>query len=93
MQNGMDGCVDFAGVGGAVVVTSPTVLAGDVALGVALPAVAGAGMVIVCVADLADAGMAFPADLSGAVTVGVTDLAIARAAPLADISIDLGGGQ
>ena len=38
MQSGVDGCVDFVG-DVAVVVTSPAVIAGDVALGVALPAV------------------------------------------------------
>ena len=70
MQNGMDGCVDFAGEV-AVVVTSTAVLAGDVALGMALPAVAGAAspadlaeVVAVDVTSLADAGM---------VTVGVAD--------------------
>ena len=65
---------DFAGE----VVTSPAVLAGDVAVRVALPAVAWAaspadlaevvdittfadsGKVTICVADLADAEMAFP---------------------------------
>ena len=71
--SGADGCADFAG-GVAIVVTFPAVLAGDVAVGVALPAVAGAaspadlaisladaGMVTIGVADLTDAGMAFPA--------------------------------
>ena len=41
MKNVMDGCMDFAGVV-AVVVTSPAVLAVDVAIAVALPALAGA---------------------------------------------------
>ena len=66
-----DGCADFAGEV-AVVVTSPAILAGDVAVRMALPAVAG--VVTVGVASLADAGM---------VTVGVTNLADARAASLA----------
>ena len=85
---------DFAGEV-AVVVTSLPVLAGDVTVGVALPAVARAAspanlaeVVAVDVTSLADAGMvtvdvASLAD-AGMVTVGVTDLADARAVPLAD---------
>ena len=72
MQNSMDGCMDFAWEV-AVVVTSPAVRAGDVALGVALPAVAGAAspsdlaeVIAVDVSSLASAGM---------VTVGVAGLA------------------
>ena len=79
--SGADGCADFAGEV-AVVVMSPVVLAGDVTVRVALPAVAGAAspadfakVVAVDVASLAAAGM---------VIVGVTDLADARAASLAD---------
>ena len=62
-MKGMDGCVDIAGEV-AVVVTSPAVLAGDVAMTVTLTAVAGAAspadladVVAVDVASLADAGM------------------------------------
>ena len=85
-----DGCADFAGEV-AVVVTSPVVLACDVAVRVTLPAVAGAaspadlaevvasladdGMVTVGVADLAAAEMAFSADPAGVVIVGVASLA------------------
>ena len=61
-----------------------------------------AGVVTVGVTDLADAGMAFPADIAGVVTVGVasladagmvtvgmTDLTDARAASLADAGMAL----
>ena len=58
--SGADGCVDFAGEG-AVVVTSPAVLTGDVAVGVTLLAVAGA---------------ASPADLTEVVAVDVTPSAL-----------------
>ena len=82
--SGADGRADFAGEV-AVVVTTPAALAGDVAVRVALPAVAGAAppadlavVVTVGVASLVDAGM---------ITVGVTDLADARAASLADAEI------
>ena len=95
------------GGGVAAVATSPVVLVGDVAVGVMLPTVAGvasradfsevvaadaisladAGRVTVGVTDLADAGaapqadagMAFPTDPAGVVTIGV--------APLADAGI------
>ena len=70
----IDGCTDFAGEV-AVMVTSPAVLAGDIAVEVAedvavdVISLANAGMVTVGVADLADDGMAFPADPAGAVNV------------------------
>ena len=79
--SGADGYAYFAGEV-AVVVTSLAVLAGDVAVRVALPAVAGAAspadlakVVALDVTCLAAAGM---------VTIGVTDLADAKAASLAD---------
>ena len=92
--SGADGCADFAEEV-AIVVTSPTVLAGDVAVGVALLAIAGvaspadlAEVVAVDVISLADVGMVTVgvADLADAemVTVGVTDLADTGAAPIAD---------
>ena len=59
--------VDPAGVV-TVGVAPPAVLAGDVAVRVALPAVARA-------ASLADAGILFPADPAGVVTIGVAPLA------------------
>ena len=72
--SGADGCADFPGEV-AVVVMSPVVLSGDVAVRVALPAIAGvacpadlAELVAVDITSLADAGM---------VTVGVADLAYA----------------
>ena len=43
LLSGADGCADFAGEV-AIVVTSPIILAGDVAVGVALLAVAGRGI-------------------------------------------------
>ena len=75
---------------GSVIVISPGgVVAADVTT------LADAGMVTVCgVADLANAGMAFPVDPAGVVTVGVafladagvlTGLANAWAASLADV--------
>ena len=83
--------------GGAVVVAPPavftTVIAADVTT------LADAGMVTVGVAGLADAGMAFPADLAGViaadatiladagmVTIGVADLADAGMAFAADLA-------
>ena len=88
----MDECTDFAG-GVAAVATSPVVFVGDVAVEVMLPTVAGAaaeidaadaisladaGMVTVGVTDLADAGILFPADPTGVVTIGVAPLADAE---------------
>ena len=82
--SGADGCADFAGEF-AVVVTSPAILADDVAVRVALPAVARAAspadlaeVVAVDVTSLGAAGMAFPADPAGVVTVGVAPLADAE---------------
>ena len=75
-RSAVDGCTDFAGA------TSPVVLVGDVAVGVMLPTVAG-------LASRADFSEVVAADAisladAGRVTAGVTDLADAGAAPLAD---------
>ena len=105
---GSDGGADFAGGGGGVAVmnTPPAVFADGVTVAVTSLAIAGvvavladADMVAVGVADLADAGMAFPADLvgvvaadvatladAGLVTVGVADLAVAGMAFPADLA-------
>ena len=72
--SGADGCTDFAGGGGVPLWWRPAaVLAGEVAIRVTSPAVAGAAspadlaeVVAVDITSLADAGM---------VTVGVADLA------------------
>ena len=72
---------DFAG-GVAAVATSPVVLAEDNTDGVMLPTVAGAApladfaeVVAADATSLADAGILFPADPAGVVTVGVAPLA------------------
>ena len=83
---------------------SPAVLAGDVAVRVALPAVAGAAsqadlaqVVAIDVTSLADAGMVTVGVASlanaGMVTVGVTDLADAGSASLADPAGHVAGGM
>ena len=84
-------------MGGDVAVgeTCPAVLAGDVAAGVASPAVAGvasladlAGDVAVGVASPAVARVASLANLAGVVTVGVISPTVAGAASLADFAGD-----
>ena len=67
---GADWCVDFAG-NVAVGVASPAVLAGDVAIAVASPAIAGRCPLV---------------DFAGDVAVAVASPAIAGAASLADFA-------
>ena len=83
--SGADGCADFSSEV-AVVVTSPAVLAGDVAVRVVLPAVAGAAspgdlaeVVAVDVTSLAESGMvtACVADLADAGMASLTDAGMA----------------
>ena len=73
--------------------SSPAVLAGDVATEVVSPAVAGAVSLAVLTgevavgASLAVAGAASLADLAEFVTIGVTPSAIAGVASLADVGV------
>ena len=96
--NGTDGCVDFAGEV-AFCVMSPSVPAGDVAIGVVSLAIAGAvsladlaGDVAVGVASPAVAGAGFLADHAGDIAVGVALPAISGAGSLADLASDVAIG-
>ena len=70
------------GGGVATVATSPVIFAEDMTEGVMLPIVAGTGplaeiaeVVAVDATSLADAGILFPADPAGVVTIGMATLA------------------
>ena len=85
-MSGVDGCVDFAG-DVAVGVASPAVLAGGVTIRVASPAVAG----VASLANLAggvNIGVASPAfaGVASPTIAGVASTAVARVASLADLA-------
>ena len=82
--SGANGCAEFVGKV-AVSVASPAVLAGNVTVGMASPADAGAASL----ADLADVVTVevTPSAVAGVVTVGVASLADAGVASLADAGV------